>query len=165
LPLIRDSTAADADALAELWTAAARAGFQALLPPGHPLPSFDPLRLLAVLDDEGVTTLVADRDDELLGQTTFGTSRDSDAPATAGEVRSLFVRPPVWGGGVGSALLTRALEGLTAMGFAEATLWSFDANERANSFYERHGFERDGSEQRDEVWAGLLEVRYRRPLP
>jgi GNAT superfamily N-acetyltransferase len=129
------------------------------------LPSFDPLRLLAVLDDERVRTLVADRHGEVVGQTTFGSSRDSDAPATAGEVRSLFVGPAVWGGGVGSALLLRALAGLAAMGFAEATLWSFATNERANRFYERHGFERDGSEQRDEVWGGLLEVRYRRALP
>ena len=37
--------------------------------------------------------------------------------------------------------------------------------ERANAFYEGHCFTRDGSEQRDEVWAGLLEVRYRRALP
>jgi GNAT superfamily N-acetyltransferase len=129
------------------------------------LPRFDPLRLLAVLDDERVRTLVADRDGEVVGQTTFGTSRDSDAPATAGEVRSLFVGPASWGGGVGSALLLQALAGLAAMGFAEATLWSFATNERANRFYERHGFERDGSEQRDEVWGGLLEVRYRRALP
>jgi GNAT superfamily N-acetyltransferase len=129
------------------------------------LPKFDPLRLVAVLEDERVRTLVADRDGELVGQTTFGTSRDHDAPPTAGEVRSLFVRPAMWRGGVGSALLLRALEGLGAMGFAEATLWSFAANERANAFYERHCFTRDGSEQRDEVWAGLLEVRYRRALP
>ncbi len=129
------------------------------------MPSFDPLRLLAVLDHERVRTLVADVDGELVGQTTFGTSRDRDAPALAGEVRSLFVRPAVWGGGVGSALLLRALEGLAGMGFGEATLWSFATNERANAFYERHGFERDGSEQRDEVWAGLLQVRYRRALP
>jgi GNAT superfamily N-acetyltransferase len=129
------------------------------------LPSFDPLRLVAVLDDERVRTLVADRDGELVGQTTFGTSRDRDAPATAGEVRSLFVRPATWRGGVGSALLLRAFEGLLAMGFTEATLWSFATNERANAFYQRHGFRRDGSKQREEVWAGLLEVRYRRALP
>jgi GNAT superfamily N-acetyltransferase len=165
LALIRDATAHDAAALAELWTDSARAGFETLLPPGHALPSFEPVRLLAVLDDERVQTLVADCDGELIGQTTFGVSRDSDAAATDGEVRSLFVRPAVWRGGVGTALLRRALEGLATMGFAEATLWSFADNQRANAFYERHGFSRDGSEKHEEVWAGLLEVRYRRALP
>ena len=29
-------------------------------------------------------------------------------------------------------------------------------------FYESHGFVRDGAERREEVWADLLEVRYRR---
>ena len=48
------------------------------------------------------------------------------------------------------------------MGHGEVTVWSFAANERANAFYERHGFRRDGAEKREEVWADLLEVRYRR---
>ena len=123
------------------------------------------MRFEALRQDERARTLVADSDGELLGHTTFGTSRDRDAAATTGEVRSLFVRPARWRSGIGSALIARALEGLATMGFAEATLWSFAANERANAFYERHGFRRDGSEQREDVWAGLLEVRYRRALP
>ncbi|MEA2330505.1 MAG: hypothetical protein QOH58_643 [Thermoleophilaceae bacterium] len=110
-------------------------------------------------------TLVADRDGELLGHTTFGTSRDRDAVPTVGEVRSLFIRPAAWRMGVGTALMGRALEELPELGFAEATLWSFADNHRANAFYERHGFGRDGRQQREQVWAGLLEVRYRRALP
>jgi RimJ/RimL family protein N-acetyltransferase len=44
------------------------------------------------------------------------------------------------------------------------TVWSFAANERANRFYETHGFTRDGAQKTEEVWADLLEVRYRRSL-
>ena len=44
-------------------------------------------------------------------------------------------------------------------------VWSFAANDRANAFYEAHGFSRDGAERAEEVWADLLEVRLRRPLP
>ena len=43
-------------------------------------------------------------------------------------------------------------------------MWSFAANERANRFYETHGFARDGARKTEEVWADLLEVRYRRSL-
>jgi RimJ/RimL family protein N-acetyltransferase len=43
-------------------------------------------------------------------------------------------------------------------------VWSFDANARANAFYEHHGFRRDGAEKREEVWADRLEVRYRLAL-
>ena len=105
--------------------------------------------------------LVAE-EDELRGFIAFGASRDVDALAETGEVRSLFVAPAAWRSGVGSALMARALEELPSMGYKEATVWSFAANERANAFYERHGFRRDGAEKREEVWADLLEVRYRR---
>jgi GNAT superfamily N-acetyltransferase len=101
---------------------------------------------------------------QLVGHTTFGTSRDPDAAPEVGEVRSLFVRPSAWRAGVGRALMGAALEGLSELGFAHATVWSFAANERANAFYEAHGFVRDGTERREEVWADILEVRYRREL-
>jgi GNAT superfamily N-acetyltransferase len=107
---------------------------------------------------------LADRDGELLGHTTFGTSRDHDVGPDVGEVRSFFVSPAAWRRGVGSALMAGALAGLPEMGFEHATLWSFAANERANAFYETHGFTRDGTEQRQEIWAGIPEVRYRRAL-
>jgi ribosomal protein S18 acetylase RimI-like enzyme len=57
-----------------------------------------------------------------------------------------------------------ALADLRERGYAEATVWSFAANERANAFYESHGFERDGAERTEETWAHVLEVRYRRSL-
>jgi hypothetical protein len=43
-------------------------------------------------------------------------------------------------------------------------VWSFAANERANAFYERAGFTRDGAEKTEDTWAHLLEVRFRRSL-
>ena len=48
------------------------------------------------------------------------------------------------------------------MGHSEVTIWSFAANERANAFYERHGFRPDGAKKRDAVWADLLQLRFRR---
>ena len=107
-------------------------------------------------------TLVAENQAELLGQTTYGTSRDANAAPTVGEVRSLFVRSSAWRAGVGTALMSRALGELAAMGFAEVTLWSFADNARANAFYRRQGFSPDGNERREEVWAEVLELRFRR---
>jgi GNAT superfamily N-acetyltransferase len=111
-----------------------------------------------------VRILVADEDGELLGHTTIGTSRDGDAEPEVGEVRSFFVHPSAWRRGVGRALMAAALDGLTELGFARATVWSFADNARANAFYEVHGFERDGTERREAAWADILEVRYRRAL-
>jgi RimJ/RimL family protein N-acetyltransferase len=58
-----------------------------------------------------------------------------------------------------------ALADLAARGYLEASVWSFAANERANAFYEAHGFARDGTERTEDSWAHIPEVRYRRALP
>jgi GNAT superfamily N-acetyltransferase len=162
--LIRPATAADAGAMRALWDASARAGFADLLPSGHPFPSFDPDRLAALLAEELVLVLVDEEGGVLRAHSSFGTSRDTDVPASVGEVRSFFVSPTTWRQGVGAGLMAVVLEGLAEMGFEEATLWSFEGNERANAFYERQGFERDGTTRTEEVWAHVPEVRYRRTL-
>jgi ribosomal protein S18 acetylase RimI-like enzyme len=69
-----------------------------------------------------------------------------------------------WRRGIGHALMGAALDDLRERGYREATVWSFDANERANAFYEAHGFARDGAARREPVWADVVEVRYRRAL-
>ena len=124
----------------------------------------DPDRWHALLADTAVTMLVAEEDGELLGFTACGESRDDDAGPSVGEVRTLFVAPGRWRGGVGRALMAAALADLGERGHSHATVWSFAANARANGFYEAHGFERDGAERTEEVWDDALEVRYRRAL-
>jgi GNAT superfamily N-acetyltransferase len=125
---------------------------------------FDPQILGQVVRDPELRTLVADDAGLPVGYTTVGKSRDADVAVDVGEIRTFFVRPAVWRRGVGSALMQGALNALSELGYAEATLWSFDTNARANAFYEHHGFRRDGAEKREAVWAELLEVRYRRAL-
>jgi GNAT superfamily N-acetyltransferase len=117
-----------------------------------------------VIENPELRVLVADDGGELIGYTGFGSSRDHDVGADVGEVRTFFVRPSAWRRGVGSALMGAALGTLPELGYAEATVWSFEANARANAFYEHHGFVRDGTERREAVWANVLEVRYRRAL-
>ena len=108
--------------------------------------------------------VVAEGPGGLVGYTGFGWSRDPDALPGLGELRSIFVHPTAWRGGVGTALVARVWDGLRADGFAEATLWSFLANGRANAFYEAHGMTRDGARRREAVWADVDQVRYRRSL-
>jgi GNAT superfamily N-acetyltransferase len=150
-----------------VWDESAKAGFTELLPEGHEFPVFRPEMWPALLEQEGVRILIAEEPgaSELLGYTAYGTSRDPDAAAETGEVRTFFVASASWRRGVGTAMMERGLRDLREMGFAEATVWSFADNARANRFYEHHGFERDGAERREAAWAQILEVRYRRPLP
>ena len=73
----------------------------------------------------------------------------------------MFVAPSAWRRGVGGALMAAALETLRGRGFAEASLWSFADNDRANAFYESDGFTRDGAEKT----AGGLGAAPRGALP
>ena len=147
-----------------MWDESARAAFAPLLPEGHAFPEIDPERWHALRADPAVTMLLAEEDGELLGFTACGECRDPDAGETVGEVRTMFVAAGGWGRGVGTALMAAALDDLRARGCSEATVWSFADNERANRFYEARGFDRDGAERREEVWADILEIRYRRTL-
>ncbi len=151
---------------ARVWDESARAAFTELLPPGHPFPEPDAERWYALIEDPAVSVLLAEEEEEgeLLGFSTSGQSRDDDADPSVGEIRSFFVAAGWWGQGVGRALMAAGLDSLRERGFAEATVWSFAANERANRFYERAGFTRDGAEKTEEVWAHLPEVRFRRSL-
>jgi GNAT superfamily N-acetyltransferase len=111
-----------------------------------------------------VSLLVADAAGELAGFTACGASRDPDAPDRVGELQTLLVAAGRWRRGVGRALMAAALADLAERGYTEATVWSFAANERANSFYESEGFEPDGAKRTEETWAHIPEVRYRRAL-
>jgi RimJ/RimL family protein N-acetyltransferase len=130
------------------------------------LPKFrvDVFREIVASDD--VRILLAEDDDggELLGYCAFGANRDPDAEPGVGEIRTFFVSPGRWRRGVGTGLLRAALDDLSGMGYERASLWSFAANDRASAFYERAGFERDGSERTEEVWGHVPEVRYLRSL-
>jgi GNAT superfamily N-acetyltransferase len=147
-----------------MWDESARAAFTELLPAGHPFPEPDPERWYALIEDGAVSMLMAEEDGELLGFSACGESRDEDAAPSVGELRSFFVAAGHWREGVGRALMAAALDLLRGRGCAEATVWSFAANERANAFYEKHGFTRDGAERTEAAWADLLELRYRRSL-
>jgi ribosomal protein S18 acetylase RimI-like enzyme len=117
------------------------------------------------LQDPESSLFVADEDGQLAGFIACGASRDPDPEPGVGEVQSLYVAPAWWRRGTGRALMAAALTELGERGYAQATVWSFAANERANAFYESHGFERDGATRTEEVWGYVEEVRYRRALP
>jgi GNAT superfamily N-acetyltransferase len=164
--VLRPATDADVEAMVELQLAAWREGFVPILPPAFEVPDprgFAP-RLAEALAVEGVHSTLAHEGERMVGWITYGVNRDPDTGPRTGEVRSLFVHPDRWRSGVGTRLMNAALDALAEQGYEDATVWSFDDNDRANAFYERHGFERDGAGQRREFSAGALEVRYRRAV-
>ena len=86
-----------------------------------------------------------------------------------GELYALYAHPDHWSTGVGHRLMVEAEAALRDAGFVRAALWVLAGNERAASFYERHGWVEDGATYRDErEIAGdtvvLTERRRRRDL-
>ena len=119
-------------------------------------------RLGEALATEGVEALLAHTATGLAGLVVLGANRDIDPAPGTGEIRALFVSAEQWRTGVGRALVAGALERLAAMEYARASLWSLRDNGRANLFYERLGFRRDGATQSRSP--GVPEVRYAREI-
>ena len=99
---------------------------------------------------ECVETFVA-MDEELVGMTTVGPSRDEDRLGVR-ELYALYVLPSQWRQGAGSALLE-------VCGDVEL-LWVLAANARGRAFYERHGFRADGVAKERHFDGPVFEVRY-----
>ena len=60
-------------------------------------------------------------------------------------LNGLYVRPEAWGTGVAAQLHDRAVEALRAAGAGTARLWVLEENLRARRFYERRGWQLDGT--------------------
>jgi 2-(1,2-epoxy-1,2-dihydrophenyl)acetyl-CoA isomerase len=65
----------------------------------------------------------------------------------------MYVRAAWYGTGVAGDLIRTALDPTTP-----CSLWVFEENPRAQTFYRRHGFELDGT-RRTEAFTPAMEVR------
>lgn len=172
-PLVRRATLADADAIGLVHVRSWQSAYRGTIPQDY-LDGLDPVRrsqvwrriieeadpsrggaLVAVAEGGGIT-----------GFTGFGPSRDSDAdPRVTGEVSSIYAAPDAWGTGTGRALMGSAVAELARLGYADASLWVLDANERARRFYALAGWKPDGAVKTDASRGfDITEVRYRRTL-
>ena len=148
---VRDATADDARAIAEVHVASWRWAYRGQLPADH-------LEKLSVDDreamwrswlrdpDEGAAALVAcDEGGRIVGFATAGPSGDLDATREVGELRAIYLLKEVQGTGVGLALHEEALDRLRRAGFVRATLWVLESNELGRRFYERRGWNWPGT--------------------
>ena len=157
---VRRATAADAPLIADLAVRAWEAAYRGLLPDAV-------LDARTVADEEHEWRAYLDDEPEgfrtWLARDGFARTGPSDDAARAGEVYGLYVEPDRIGTGAGRALFAHAVEDLAARGFALATVWVFEGNERARSFYGSAGFEPDGARRLDPGF-GVPELRLRRLL-
>ena len=106
--------------------------------------------------------LLAESRDVIVGFVSVGASRDADAD---GELFAIYVDPDYWGSGVGRKLIAAGEERLRELGHIEAILWVLADNPRARRFYERSGWQHDGTTRPIEIFGiEVAEVRYRKVL-
>ena len=107
-------------------------------------------------------TFVAERDGEILGFVSVGSSRDL---GTDGELFAIYVHPQHWGTGAGRALIQAGEDELRRLGHQDAVLWVLDDNPRARRFYELAGWSLDGAGREIHIFGfDVAEVRYAKRL-
>jgi GNAT superfamily N-acetyltransferase len=172
--IVREATAADARAIAEVHVEGWRWGYRGLLP-DDVIDALDVDRreqqwVSGFTDDlhEGDVCFVAEDDaGRAIGFAAAGPAADEHAPppADAGEVYAIYLREVAKDRGVGRRLLGAVEDALREYGFPRAVLWVLEDNARARTFYEHAGWVWDGtrSEHRFDR-ANLPIVRYAREL-
>lgn len=96
------------------------------------------------------STIVYERGDQIIGFSNFGKSRDEDASEEMGEIRALYVLEAYWSQGIGYQLLAHSLLSLKEQAYPKVALWVLDTNQRAINFYQKMGFQGDGTNKVDD---------------
>jgi ribosomal protein S18 acetylase RimI-like enzyme len=166
--LVRDAETGDAAGMAQVHVESWRGAYRGLIPQ-EVLDGLDVgartnlwIRVMDRNDPVRGAVLVAEDDDRIIGFVHVRQTRDKDGdPARTGELTAIYLAPDAWGRGAGRALMDAAVSRLVTAGYADATLWVLDTNERARRFYTAAGWDIDGTAKTED---GLSEIRYRRPL-
>ncbi len=169
VPVIRPAEVSDAGKIGLIHVRSWQSAYRGKMPQDH-LDGLDPAeragqwrRTLETIDRSRADILVAESDAGVVGFAGYGPSRDTDAdPGHTGQLAVIYLLPETWGTGTGRELMAAAVAGLAALGYADATLWVLDSNERARRFYVKAGWADDGVTRVDESLGIMLhEVRYR----
>jgi GNAT superfamily N-acetyltransferase len=167
---VREAVVDDAEEMARVNAAGWREGYRGIVPGERldHLPEADWRRqMTAGLRNPRLDafTRIAKLDGELAGYCFVaapGREEPDDSPLV--ELVAMYVFKRFWRQGVGTALMERAIAQARSFGrYEEIFLWTFEKNDRAISFYRRHGFEADGA-RKPFVPIGTPTVRMRRTL-
>ena len=100
--------------------------------------------------------LVAKENDKVVGFVGYGAYRDDSLPET-GEIFSIYILKEYYDLKIGYALMNAALEKLSE--FRQIAVWVLEGNHRAIKFYERCGFQFDGTKKQIELGTVNTEIR------
>lgn len=139
---IREATAEDAMLISRIIASSWRGAYQTLIDPMYLARLPEEYWLSSMrswLESGRMYGFIAEQNGQPLGCVVYGRGRDEDH-ANWGEIVSLYTLPEDMGKGIGSTLLQGALHALAEDGYTRVYLWSIQGNDRAEHFYQRHGF-------------------------
>lgn len=142
----RDASPEDAGLISHIYASSWRKSYRELINPDYldrlPDEYWVP-SLRSWLSSGRLEALLIYEDKQPLGCACYGRGRDEDH-GDWGEIVSIYMAPEWVGQGYGSQLLQETLQQLKDQGFTRYYLWMLRDNQRAASFYMRHGFHRTG---------------------
>jgi putative acetyltransferase len=144
---VRAATAADAATLAAIQEEASRAGVPHVYPPAlYPFPTEAVRERWRRYTEAGGWALLA--------------GDDGFVAVAEPWLEAIYVRPAAWGSGLAGELHDAAVEELRARGVDRARLWVLERNDRARRFYERRGWQPDGTSRVVEFPPHPLDLGY-----
>lgn len=149
--MVRDATADDAHAIAELHVRAWRSAYRGILAAQLLGELSVDLReqswrsLLARDPQPGFTLAAEGEDGTVEGFLSAALpSEDEDAGERTAQITATYVDPARWGEGVGRSMMEVALQRLLDEGWGAVTAWVFLRNAQGRAFFARAGFRLDG---------------------
>lgn len=103
-----------------------------------------------IIGRELATVFVASDSDNLIGFLCVGQPKDYKNSDTY-ELSSLYISASHYGGGAGSLLYEACEEMLLNKRAKKVTLWALDKNQRAITFYKKHGFKLTGEVEQERL--------------
>ena len=167
---LRRATAADARAMAQVHVQSWQSTYAGLIP-DYVLEAIDVdvrerFWQRALERPPEIPPLLAVVAERVVGFASVGRCEDPDAAPTTGQIYAIYLVAGCWDRGLGRKLMHEAESDLRSAGYIDGSLWVLKTNERARLFYEAAGWRPDGTEKTEDFYgAGLLEIRYRKPLP
>lgn len=156
--LIRRANLADADEMASVLLRTEVHAYSSIFPSEAPPPAIDELRTDWITKLKQHPAFVAVVDNAIVGTVIAGA--DPKEPRT-GHLSRMYVVPELSGRGIGTRLYHTCLREFAELGYAEATLWVLERNERARRWYEQLGWIATGERKPVYAPAGIDDLRYR----
>ena len=165
--LIRKATIQDANDIAVIVTSSWKAAYKDIISPKVMQERTDVdkrTESFSKIISNGIQNVYIILDDEKpCGFCTSDKYREEDL-SNAYEIIAMYFLTKYWGIGFAKQTMDFVLEDIKKSGYQKVCLWTFEDNLRARRFYEKCGFEFDGTKKESDLGENLFYVRYYKAL-